>query len=55
MEHMSAEKRAKHFKEHYAHGGREMPKPCGRGAERKGGKAEMWDRELGRDATHSKG
>lgn len=50
---MTAANRMKHFKEHYAAGGREPMEKCGRGAERKGERS-MWSKELGRDATHSK-
>jgi hypothetical protein len=46
-EHMSAKERAGKFREHYACGGREMPKPHGR-------KSAKWDKEDRRDATHSK-
>jgi len=53
-EHMDARERHAHFRKEYACGGREPPKPHGRGAERKGKKAETWDRELGRNAVRSK-
>ena len=46
-EHMTAKERHAHFREHYAHGGRELPKPHGR-------KDAKWDKETKRPATHSK-
>lgn len=54
MDHQKASERDKHFRKEYAYGGRDAPEACGRGAERKGGEAEMWKRELGRSPTHSK-
>lgn len=54
-DHMSADERHAHFRDHYAHGGREMPKPHGRQyASARGHGDAKWNREDRRDATHSK-